>query len=70
MSYPSLEAASHVPPRDYNFKLSGAWKCSHCGEAIWHSREDYDKERARVADLAARAADEDSDAQKEHSALL
>eukprot|EP00965_Chrysotila_dentata_P088116 2908803-Pleurochrysis_carterae.AAC.1 len=70
MAYASLEAAAHVPPRDYNFDVSGAWRCSHCGEAVWASFQEYKDAKARLADLATRAADEDDDAQKELAKVL
>eukprot|EP00965_Chrysotila_dentata_P260629 6213978-Pleurochrysis_carterae.AAC.1 len=68
MSYASLEAAAHVPPREYNFDACGAWECPHCGEKVWESLESYKNAKAELLDLAARAADEDADAEKELAA--
>eukprot|EP00965_Chrysotila_dentata_P189558 6173385-Pleurochrysis_carterae.AAC.2 len=70
MTYISLEAAAHVPPRQWNFQCDGAWRCSHCKKDVWSSKEEYLAAKAKVAKLAARAADEDEDAQKELTKLM
>eukprot|EP00965_Chrysotila_dentata_P015099 499756-Pleurochrysis_carterae.AAC.1 len=71
MSYASLEAAGHGLPKEGS---SSGTAClavliarQTSGDA---SHDEYAKEQAQVADLAARRADEDNDAQKKLTKLL
>eukprot|EP00965_Chrysotila_dentata_P228233 6196489-Pleurochrysis_carterae.AAC.4 len=70
ISYSSLEAAGHVLPKGWRFERDGVWRCRHCKTDVWRSHEEFAKEKARLAELAARAADDDGDAQKELTQLL
>eukprot|EP00965_Chrysotila_dentata_P014330 474892-Pleurochrysis_carterae.AAC.1 len=69
MSFNSLEAAAHVLPNCWDFTLSGVWTCPDC-EHSWRSRVEFDVAKAHLADLRARAADENDDALKDLTALL
>eukprot|EP00965_Chrysotila_dentata_P257313 6212848-Pleurochrysis_carterae.AAC.2 len=73
MSYDSLEATGHVPPRTWDFQVHGPWSCVHCGSVMWTSRAEFEAAKVQLSDLAARGADgagDDENAKKAFNKII
>ena len=67
---PSLDAAGHFPPADWDPVRDGPWICEHCSLPVWKDWDDFKRGLCNHTDLVARAADGDEEVAKGLEAVL
>eukprot|EP00965_Chrysotila_dentata_P173679 5733446-Pleurochrysis_carterae.AAC.1 len=66
MEYPSLRAAAHVPPDEWDPARDGPWRCQHCNAFVFSTWAEFHRGKEALDALKAAADDGDKAARAKY----